>query len=73
MLDKLIRREVEYIEKDEEKKQNKKRKGNFSAFYNFMFELTKRLKIKMKENKMNFKFRRVPQPSSKTKSSTRRT
>jgi len=38
----------------------KKRKmGVFSAYYNFYFELCKRLKMRMKENKKNFKFRKI--------------
>ena len=38
----------------------KKRKtGTFSAYYNFYFELCKRLKQRMKENKQNFKFRKI--------------
>jgi hypothetical protein len=38
----------------------KKRKmGVFSAYYNFYFELCKRLKQRMKENKKNFKFRKI--------------
>ena len=39
------------------KKKNAVRSG-FSDFYNFYFDLTKRLKIKMKENRLNFKFRK---------------
>lgn len=76
MLDKLVLREIENIEKEEDKKNKKKRKGNFSQFYNFMFELTKRLRIKMKENKMNFKFRKVnkkPLSKSLTKPSYEKT
>ena len=38
----------------------KKRKmGGFCAYYNFYFEFCKRLKIRMKENRKNFKFRKI--------------
>ena len=33
--------------------------GVFSAYYNFYFELCKRLKQRMKENRKNFKFRKI--------------
>ena len=59
LLDKIISREIDQIEKDVIKKQKKKRQVQFSEFYNFMFELTKRMKIKMKENKKNYKFRKI--------------
>ena len=58
LLDKIIQREIEQIEKDQEKNSLKKRKGQFSDYYNFIFELTKRLKFRIKENKKNYKFRK---------------
>ena len=43
---------------------SKKRKmGVFSAYYNFYFEMCKRLKQRMKENRKNFKFRKIYQRS----------
>ena len=36
----------------------KKRKGQFSDYYNFVCELTKRLKMRIKENKKHYKFRK---------------
>lgn len=33
--------------------------GVFSAYYNFYFELCKRLKLRMKEERKNFKFRKI--------------
>ena len=45
-----------------DKKSRKKRRGQFSEFYNFIFELTKRLKLRIKENKKNYKFRKVLSP-----------
>lgn len=37
----------------------KRKKGQFCVFYNFYFELCKRLKVRMKENRKNFKFRKI--------------
>lgn len=46
------------------KPRSKKRKiGVFSSYYNFYFELCKRLKVRMKENRKNFKFRKIYQRS----------
>ena len=42
-------------------KKNKRKLGVFSAYYNFYFELCKRMKQRMKENRKNFKFRKVYQ------------
>ena len=33
--------------------------GVFSLYYNFYFEMVKRLKLRMKENRKNFKFRKI--------------
>ena len=40
-------------------KDKKRKKTSFSAYYNFYFELCKRLKQKMRENRKNFKFRKI--------------
>ena len=67
LLDKVIKREIYWIEKLKEpepeikpvkSKKEKKRKTQYSEFYNFYFELCVRLKKRMKENKTNFKFRK---------------
>jgi len=59
------------VDKDEDGSENllkaskqrgfsKKRKmGVFSLYYNFYFEMVKRLKQRMKENRKNFKFRKI--------------
>lgn len=42
------------------KERTKSRKmGVFSAHYNFYFEMQKRVKQRMKENRKNFKFRKI--------------
>lgn len=57
LLDRIIKREIEQIEKEREKRKNKRKQTQFSEFYNFMFTLTKRLKMRMNENKKPYKFR----------------
>ena len=43
---------------DKRKSKKKAQRSGFSEYYNFYFDLCKRLKIKMKENRKNFKFRK---------------
>ena len=52
--------------KKQDKRKNKKKdiRNSFSRWYNFYFDLTKRLKIRMKENRMNFKFRKASLPGN---------
>lgn len=40
-------------------KKSKKKRLQISAFYSFHFELCRRLKLRMKENRGTFKFRKV--------------
>jgi len=69
LLDKIISREIEQIEQQMRNineqsisngkvKRVKKKNAQFSEHYNFMSELQKRLKMRIKENKKHYKFRK---------------
>ena len=47
------------LERKPSSRKQKRKMGVFSAYYNFYFEVCKRLKQRMKENKKNFKFRKI--------------
>ena len=59
------------MKEDKRKKKKKALRSGFSEYYNFYFDLTKRLKIRMSENRQNFKFRKnISYINSGTRSKT---
>ena len=69
LLDKVIQREISYIEQKESESKLQgqgQQQSTYSRFYNFYFELCKRLNQRMKEDLTKFKFRRPNQIASAT-------